>query len=107
MKNFSAYLDFNSSFNYSNLTMLDKCPSCDCGVLASVFEFGLINLILIACAYCLFNKAYTERYTFKDFNDISMEDKFFYIIDKILMALFLINLASVFYALTLPLISSL
>lgn len=102
MKNFSDLL--NGSFNFSNLTDPYACE-CSCGVLADNFTFGAINLFLVIVVFYLWNKhIYTKRYSLNEINNVGQYGTILYIIDKFLLALFFLNLASVFYALALPLV---
>lgn len=87
--------------------MLDQCPTYTCGVLSSNFDFGFINLILIVIAFVLWNKVYNRKYTFMQIDKMNEQEKIHYAIDKILLGLFLLNLASVFFAITNPLIAGL
>lgn len=99
MKNFSALL--NGSFNFSNITETYAC-NCACGVLADNFTFGAINLVLVTVVFYLWNKyIYTARHGFDKLDTMKEKDYAFYIIDKILLALFFLNLASVFFALAI------
>lgn len=102
MRNFSDLL--NGSINYSDLTDSYAC-NCSCGVLSDNFTFGAINLFLVTVVFYLWNKyIYTKRYSLQDIHNIGQYGIVLYIIDKNLLALFLLNLASVFYALALPLV---
>lgn len=97
MKNFSALL--NGSFNFSNITETYAC-NCACGVLADNFTFGAINLVLVTIVFYLWNKyLYVAKYSFNDFRLMKEREFCYYTIDKILMALFFLNLAGVFFGL--------
>lgn len=103
MKNFSLII--NGSINYSNITDPYICK-CSCGVLSDNFLFGAINLFLVATAFLFWNRyIYTKRYSLNEIN--YTEDNrtlSLWLIDKIFIALLFLNLASVFFALTLPVV---
>lgn len=97
MTTFSAL--FNGSFNLSDMT--DPCAcDCVCGVLAENFTFGAINLFMVTVAFYLWNRyIYTERHGFDKLESLKGKDHAFYLIDKIFLVLFFLNLAGVFFGL--------
>lgn len=65
---------------------------CNTGIASEILGFSLLNLILVTIGIFLFDKLH-ERRSFKDLQFLEEKEKVAYVIDKILVFLWLLNLA--------------
>ena len=88
LSNFSYKdLDFNANTDFI----------CNCGILADLKAFAVINLLIIGFLIFAFDSFNKNNYTFKDLDKLNQNQKLEYLFNKILVFAFLINLAALVF----------